>query len=216
MYAIAGAAPALGLAIAFWVLVGVRRPHPEGPFTAATAAAWYAHLMVLAGAVMSLVGGALAVKAAFGFANLEYSYPGPSEFYGPPGANVGPQSSRDDDLTLGITLLAVGVLVLVLHVLMIRLVARRPGGALMWISRGSLVLFTLFAGIVALVTTVMGVYDSIGYARGVGNHHFGEAVGMALFFLPAWIVTTWWLLRGGADQDRSIISPRARPGAIMG
>jgi len=195
MDAIAAAAPAMALAVLAWIVMGVRRPYPEGGFTTATPIAWYAHVMAVAGAVMGLVGSALAVKAAFGFANLAYSYPSWDHYSPTPLTTAGPQISRDDDLTLGITLLGVGLFVLLAHALVTRAMARLPGGSLAWISRGSLVLFACFAGIVAMVATVAAVDEGIGYSRGVGDHQFGEAAGLALFFLPAWIAATQRLLR---------------------
>ena len=125
------------LGLIAWGIVGVTRRGSD-PFTLATATALYARVVMIAGVLMSLSGLGIILKAAFGFINLAYSYFQPVAYAGgyPPGVPVAPlteqsnflEQQRGQDLVLGITLLAIGVLVAGVHLVLGRAVARLLAG----------------------------------------------------------------------------------------
>jgi hypothetical protein len=195
------------LGLIAWAIVGVTRRGGE-PFTLATATALYARVMLIAGVLMSLVGLGIILKAAFGFINLAYSYyqpvayadlcpaggcpqpPGPpSNFY---------EQMRSQDLVLGITLVVIGVLVAGVHLFLGRAVAGMPGGSPGWITRGTLLGLTVTTAVIGIPSAASGLYQTLSYfiigTSPQNQQPWGEPLGLAIAFVPAWIYLMWRLV----------------------
>ncbi|HEY7928187.1 MAG TPA: hypothetical protein VIG86_12330 [Candidatus Dormibacteraeota bacterium] len=215
--------PATVVGLIIWIAVGLRQRAAE-PFSLASATAFYAHLMVIVTATAALCGGVLLVKAAFGFLNTSYSY-GFQSFAGssgpcPAGASADqcnplvPQfdltPQRTQDLVLGLTLVVVGVIVAFAHRALAQAVRGLPGGRPVWVERGSTVAFTVLYGFGALFGLIAAIYGVITYfvlpaasssgqngtfTIGSGGQPFGEVVGIAVVFIPAWVVAAIYLRR---------------------
>jgi hypothetical protein len=188
----------LGLLV--WAAVGFRSRGTE-PFTLATATALYARVLLVAGVLTSLTGVGTILKALIGFINLAYSYYG-SQYY--PGPYPQPASTplqpvtnyleqqRGQDLVLGITLLVVGVVVAVAHLYLARAVAGMAGGSPAWITRGTLLALTVMTAIGGIPSAAFGLYQMLSYFI-VGTSQYqqqqpwGEPLGLAIAFVPAWI-----------------------------
>lgn len=200
MFAVYGALPVLVVGIVVWGVVSTSRQRAHEPFTLATAAAWYTHVLMLAGVVMSMVGAGLAIKSLLGRIVLEYSY-STGTYFGPPGFDplYAARRDRDNDLVLGLTLLGVGLVLALAHRWLASVVASRPGGAPTWVTRGTQVLFVAFAGVVTLIATAVAIYQVISYwliePGSEGRTAFGDAVGVAAVFLPVWALSVLALLR---------------------
>ncbi|MEO8745055.1 MAG: hypothetical protein ABI334_09510 [Candidatus Dormiibacterota bacterium] len=194
--------PLAVLGLIVWAIVGATRRGGD-PFTLATATALYARVALLAGVLMSLTGLGIVLKAAFGFINLAYSYnPNPLLYNGyqpcPPGAACPPPiatdfsvQQRDQDLVLGITLVAIGVLVAAGHYFLGRAVAGMQGGSPGWIVRGTLLGLTVMTAVAGIPSAAIGLYQLLSYFI-VGTspqnpQPWGEAIGLAIAFVPAWI-----------------------------
>jgi hypothetical protein len=190
--------PVAVIGLIVWAIVGFTRRGGGEPFTLASATALYARVMVIAGVVMALIGVGTILKAAFGFINMSYSYYN-NQIYAtaPAGGPVPPQDipsyvyqQRDQDLVLGITLLVVGVLVAVGHHYLARAVAHMAGGSPSWVTRGALLAFTVVTAIAGIWSLAIGLNAVLGYfIIGVlqNQQPWGESVGMAIAFVPAWI-----------------------------
>jgi hypothetical protein len=215
MIALAILIPVGFIGLLTWILVGVRRGAVES-FTLPAAASFYAHLFTIVGATMVLLGLANAARVVIGFINMNYAYSNPvsplQSTLCPPGSTApGCASSasldltplRTNDLVLAITLVVVGLVVFLLHRLVARSARRFPGGLPAWVQRGTLVGFAVLYGSVALfalVGTVYGIVTFIvtpsdGTATVASPQPFGELVGVAFAFIPAWIVATLMLMR---------------------
>lgn len=198
--------PLAVLGLIAWAIVGVTRRGGE-PFTLATATALYARVMLIAGVLMSLIGVGIILKAGFGFINMAYSYYTPVAISQlcPPNVACPPQSEvtfyadqRSQDLVLGITLVVIGVLVAAVHLFLGRAVARMPGGAPGWITRGTLLGLTVMTAVAGIPSAAIGLYQMLSYfivgASPQNQQPWGEPLGIAIAFVPAWIYVMWRLV----------------------
>jgi hypothetical protein len=188
-----------------WAVVGVTRRGGD-PFTLATATALYARVMLIAGVLMSLTGLGIIIKAGFGFINPAYSYYTPAAISQlcPPNAACPPyqftfyDQQRGQDLVLGITLLAIGVLVAGVHLFLSRAVARMPGGSPSWITRGTLLGLTVMTAVAGIPSAAIGLYQMLSYfivgPSPQNQQPWGEPLGVAIAFVPAWIYVMWRLV----------------------
>jgi hypothetical protein len=204
--------PIAVLGLIAWAIVGITRRGGD-PFTLATATALYARVMLIAGVLMSLAGLGIILKAGFGFINLAYSYYQPVAYAalcpaGGPCPPPGPpttfyEQQRSQDLVLGITLLAIGVLVAGVHYFLGRAVARMPGGSPGWITRGTLLGLTVMTAVVGITSAAGGLYQMLTYfivgTSPENQQPWGEQLGLAIAFVPAWIYV---MLRLVADLRR--------------
>jgi hypothetical protein len=194
------------LGLIAWAVVGVTRRGGD-PFTLATATSLYARVMLIAGVLMSLIGIGTIIKAAFGFINPVYSYyvavayklvcP-PNGMCPPPEQMDFYQQQRNQDLVLGVTLVVIGVLVAGVHFFLGRAVARMPGGAPGWITRGTLLGLTVVTAVVGIPSAAMGLYLALSYfivGSSLQNQQpWGESLGLGIAFVPAWIYVMWRLV----------------------
>ena len=199
--------PLAVLGLIAWAIVGVTRRGGD-PFTLATATALYARVMLIAGVLMSLAGLGILIKAAIGFVNLAYSYYAPVAMSPlcPAGATPCPyqyqfnfgEQQRSQDLVLGITLVVIGVLVAGVHLFLARAVARMPGGSPGWITRGTLLGLTVMTAVVGIPSAAIGLYQMLSYfiigTSPQNQQPWGEPLGLAIAFVPAWIYLMWRLV----------------------
>jgi hypothetical protein len=199
--------PLAVLGLIAWAIVGVTRRGGD-PFTLATATALYARVMLIAGVLMSLVGIGIILKAAFGFINTAYSYYTPVAISQlcPANAACPPDQyqfsfydqQRSQDLVLGITLVAIGLLVAGVHLFLGRAVARMPGGAPGWITRGTLLGLTVMTAVAGIPSAAIGLYQMLSYfivgTSPQNQQPWGEPLGLAIAFVPAWIYVMWRLV----------------------
>lgn len=197
--------PLAVLGLIAWAIVGVTRRGGD-PFTLATATALYARVMLIASVLMSLVGIGIVLKAAFGFINMGYSYYQPVAMADlcPAGGGCPSQvnffypDQRSQDLVLGITLLVIGVLVAGVHLFLGRAVARMPGGSPGWITRGTLLGLTVMTAVVGIPSAALGLYQVLSYfivgTSPQNQQPWGEALGIGIAFVPAWIYVMWRLV----------------------
>jgi hypothetical protein len=190
-----------------WAVIGVFRQRAGERFTLATAASLYAHLMTVIGLVVTLVAGGTGVKLALSLVNPAYSYYVPTAAdLGkggaalPPGA--GPPANyldiqREQDLILAIVLAVAGLLLLGGHLLLARVVRRMPGGDSGWITRGVVIAITVFTGVPGLLSAIFAAYSVLVFTliSQPGQMPFGDALGTAVVFIPAWLVSMGLLLR---------------------
>jgi hypothetical protein len=216
--------PVAAIGLIVWIIVGMRQRTAE-PFTSASATAFYAHLMVIVTATAALCGAVLVVKAAFGFWNFSYSYSagfisGPATSPCPSGVPADvctnpptPQfdftPQRTQDLVLGLTLIVIGAAVAIAHQALARRLRALPGGRPVWVERGAAVAFTILYGFTAIFGLIAAVYTLISYfvvpssssgptnffPTASGGQPFGELVGTAIVFIPAWLVASIYLRR---------------------
>jgi hypothetical protein len=210
----------IGLVV--WVIVGMKQRGAE-PFTLASATALYAHLMIIVTVTAALLGGVLVVKVLVGFINISYSYSA-GYFFGssaspcpagvpasacnaPPQPDFSPQ--RTQDLVLGLTLIIVGVAAAFAHRALAQALRRSPGGRPIWVERGAAIgftalygfgaLFGLIAGASALISYFVVPASPTGYTNVFpitsGGQPFGDLVGAAILFIPAWVVVSISLRR---------------------
>lgn len=131
--------------------------------------------------------------------NVGYSYfdyyanrppcPGPLEkcVDGPPAGFIDQQHSQD--LVMAITLVVIGIAVLVGHHFFFGAIQGLRGGNPIWKMRGRWIAVTAICGLVALGATAVAIYSTISYfilSGSASRQLFGEAVGLAIAFLPAW------------------------------
>jgi hypothetical protein len=192
--------PVAVLGLIVWAIVGFTRRGGSEPFTLASATALYARVLVIVGLVMALVGVGTVLKAAFGFLNIAYSYYSPAVYaLAPqPGGTVAPlepfpsylEQQRSQDLVLGITLLVVGILVAVAHYFLARAVRHMVGGSPAWVTRGALLALTVVTAIAGIWSTALGLNQVLGYfiiGPSQSQQPWGESLGMAIAFVPAWV-----------------------------
>ncbi|HEV2033073.1 MAG TPA: hypothetical protein VGU71_02570 [Candidatus Dormibacteraeota bacterium] len=215
--------PVAILGLIVWAVVGFTRRGGE-PFTLATATALYARVALIGGVLMSLIGVGTIIKVGFGFINVAYSYyqqyayangayPGPvckgvDPASCPPVAPLVTQNSfyeqqRGQDLVLGITLLVIGVVVVVGHLYLARAVARMAGGSPAWVARGTQLALTVMTAIVGIPSAAFGLYGMLSYfivgTSQQNQQPWGESLGLAIAFVPAWI---YFMLRLVQDLRR--------------
>jgi len=207
-----GLLPVLVLGALVWGVVTFVRRQSSEPFTLATAVAVYAQLLIIVGAVMALSGVATAVKAGLGYAELGYSYQSYLPPLPPPSfpSVQQPQPlqdeqqrnrhNRDADLLQGLTLGLIGMLVVGAHLGIARGTRHLRGGAPAWLTRGTVVVLSVLCALVGVIAGAMSLYRWLSYVllQPVSNQpreQFGEVVGLAVAFLPVWVVTLLWLLR---------------------
>ncbi|MBV8301685.1 MAG: hypothetical protein JOY68_07160 [Candidatus Dormibacteraeota bacterium] len=192
-----------------WIAVGVRTTRTE-PVTLAGAASFYASLAMIVATTLALLGLAVAVKVIIGFINLSWSY-GVVGLSGgesctstssgvqqctpsvSPSIDFTPQ--RTNDIVLAITLIVVGVVLAWMHRELRRIAQRSAGGLPGWVDRGTLMGFVILYGAAATFGVIAFVYGVITFAingqTGSGivfTGPFGDEVGAAAAFIPAWIV----------------------------
>ena len=210
--------PVAVLGLIAWIVVGFRSRGAE-PFTLATATALYARVLIVAGVLIALTGVGTVLKALIAFINLSYSYFDYSGWtgYAPlgPGAGgsgpLGPalgylERQRGQDLVLGITLIVIGVLVAVAHLYLARVMAGMVGGSPNWVTRGTLLALAVTTAIGAIPSAALGLYgmlsyfivgsvQNVVYTGGSPQQPWGEPLGAAIAFVPAWIFVMTRLVR---------------------
>ena len=207
MFALGLLVPILIIGAVVWAVIGISRNRGAQPFTIATATSFYAHAAVLVSGAIFLAGAAIAIKVGLGHLDSGYSYqvhgyPGPKGPEGPYPGYMGPTVDQmlAQDLILAVTLLLVGGLSAIGHALLARAVRDRPGGSPSWIRRGTLVVATAGFGAAGIAAGVAGLYGALSYFWVAGTHQpFGDAAGMAIAFVPAWLVVMTVLVRTGRN-----------------
>jgi hypothetical protein len=197
MFALGVLVPGLILGAIAWGAVGVLRSRGKEEFTLATAANFYAKVMMVAGVLAVFAGIGVLVKLGLSQIDPAYSYMAPS---GPgPGYYGGPDISQQQtsDVILAAMLVGVGLVVAGGHWFLSRFVGGMPGASPSWIARGTLVALTVLCGLAAIFTTLVGGYQMLTYfiVGGQPAGPWGDPVGTAVVFLPAWIVAMAILLR---------------------
>lgn len=193
--------PGLILGAIAWGAVGVLRSRGKEQFTLATAANFYAQVMLVAGVLAVLAGIGVLIKVGISQIDTAYSYYMPTPYQVGPGGYFGPTigQQQTQDLILSLMLVGVGAFVSVGHWFLSRFLSGSPGAAPTWITRGTLVALTVLCGLEAVLATLVGGFQLLTYFI-VGNQEqnpmqFGDAVGTAVVFLPAWIAVMTALLR---------------------
>ena len=203
--------PVAFIGLIAWIAVGIRRSVVES-ITLPGGVAFYAHLLTIVAVTIALLGVALAVKVFIGFLNLDYSYGSSGLFSSSqcPASlpECGSSSTADftpqrtNDLALAITLFAVGVALLIIHRLLARAARRLPGGLPAWVQRGTLIGFAALYASGAIYGLVAAVYGTVTFVitpSGASTvptpSPFGDMVGAAAAFVPAWIVSFVLLVR---------------------
>jgi hypothetical protein len=214
--------PVAVVGLVIWIIVGMKQRGVE-PFTLASATALYAHLMIIVAATAALIGGVLLVKVLAGFININYSYDAgsfsgssvypcpsgaPASVCNPPQPDFTPQ--RTQDLVLGLTLIIVGIAAAFAHGALARALRSSPGGRPVWVERGAAIAFTTLYGFGALFGLIAGASALISYfvvpgsptsgytnvyPTTSGGQPFGDLVGAAILFIPAWVVVSLSLRR---------------------
>ena len=202
-----------------WIVVGFTRSRGAEPFTLATATALYARVLFITGVLLALAGAGTVLKALFGFINLSYSYFDYNVYQkqlppGVSGPSVAPltgaasylEQQRGQDLVLGITLIVIGVLVAVAHYYLARAVAGMVGGSPNWVTRGTTLALAVTTAIGAIPSAAQGLYGMLSYfiigpgqnavyTGGPTQQPWGEPLGAAIAFVPAWIFVMTRLVR---------------------
>jgi hypothetical protein len=208
--------PVAVLGLIAWIVIGFTQSRRAESFTLATATALYSRVLFVAGVLIALTGAGIVLKALFAFINLSYSYfdyaanatkgapPGAILPLGPPAGYL--EQQRGQDLVLGITLVVIGVLVAIAHYYLAGAVARMPGGSPSWITRGTLLALAVTTAIGAIPSAAIGVYEMLSYVlvgapqntvylNGPPLQPWGESLGAAIAFVPAWIFVMTRLVR---------------------
>jgi hypothetical protein len=220
--------PVAIIGVIAWIAVAVRKSRTEGVSPAALTSL-YASLLMIFSATVALLGAAVAVKVILGFINESWSYGSPFGFLGSgggqscssnggnvtcqpiavPSVDVSPQ--RTGDIALAVALIVVGAGMFAAHRTLHRRSALQPGGTAAWVEHGTRISFAfLYAptAIFAFVAVVYGVTaflvggqspGSIGIT-GFSGGPFGDGVGAAAAFIPAWVVAFIGVRRGLAGR----------------
>ncbi len=209
------------LGLIAWIVVGFTRSRAAEPFTLATATAFYARVLFIVGVLMSLSGAGVVIKALIGFIHSGYSYYDYSSVAkgAPPGIpNPGLPSNfidqqRSQDLVLGITLIVVGLLVAIAHFYLARAVARMAGGSPTWVTRGTIMALTVTTALGAIPSAAIGIYQMLSYFI-VGSSQnlsqpWGDPVGAAIAFVPAWLYVMTRLIRDLRQPPSTTPAPAA-------
>lgn len=187
--------PGLIVGAIAWGAVGVLRSRGKEEFTLATAANFYAQVMMVAGALAVLAGIGVLIKIGISQIDPAYSYYLQPTYYGGPSV----KDQQTQDLILSLMLVGVGGFVAVGHWFLSRFLSATPGAAPTWVTRGTLLALTVLCGLEAVLATLVGGFQILTYFI-VGNQEqnpmqFGDAIGTAIVFLPAWIAAMSVLLR---------------------
>ena len=160
-------------------------------------------LLVLTGAVITLFGVAVIVKAGIGYATLDYSYRH-EQYAGQTAAASAAEmahreSERADDLVRGVTL-AVGGGILSGAYLGISRAIRTPLESTTLVARRMTVAFSALCALVGLIALVIGLYTMLQYSLvprppDTPREPWGEPLGIAVAFVPIWLVSIPFLLR---------------------
>jgi hypothetical protein len=199
-----------------WGAVGALRSRGREEFTLATAANFYAQVLIVAGVVVVLSGLALLIKVGLSQIDPAYAYyipqPPPPDapikggYYG--GPSIGQQQTQD--VILASVLIVAGVLVAVGHWFLSRFVSRLPGATPAWVVRGTVVALTVLLGLVGIFSTIYAVFATLTYfivGNKQGGMNFADPVGTAIVFMPAWVIAMALLLR--QVRRRSTQTPTA-------
>jgi hypothetical protein len=200
--------PVAVLGLIAWAIVGFTRRGGGDPFTLASATALYARVLLIVGVVMALTGAGTILKAGFGFVHIAYSYYAPQvgpAYTSPDNGGGAIQYSFNDmdqqrgqDLVLGITLLVIGALVAVGNYYLARAVAHMAGGSPGWVTRGAVLALTVVTAIAGISSAAIGLNQMLSYfiiGPPQSQEPWGESVGMAIAFVPAWIYAMTRLVR---------------------
>jgi len=201
-----------------WAVVAATRRSPGEPFTLATAVALYARFVGIVTLALALVGIALAVKILISFIDPSYSYyaltcaaaPGPPYPTGCSNSDSLATFQRNQDLILAVVLIVAGSGLAAVHLVVGRMAGRLFGGAPNWIGGGSLVACTVIFGVLGIGGLISGLYNLLtrlflgsGPNGSAGPVTFGDLLGLAVAFLPAWIVSLRLLLRRIGERGQS-------------
>ncbi|MGH7860882.1 MAG: hypothetical protein ACREOS_01455 [Candidatus Dormibacteraceae bacterium] len=191
-----------------WAIVAATRREPGEPFTLATAVALYARFGSIVTIAVGLGGIALAVKILISFIDPTYSYyaltctAAPAGPYPNPCGTSDASFQRNQDLILAVVLIIAGSSLAAVHLGVGRAAGRLFGGAPNWIEGGSLVACTVIFGVLGIGGLISGLYNLLtrlflgsGPNGSPGPVTFGDLLGFAIAFLPAWIVSLRLLLR---------------------
>jgi hypothetical protein len=188
-----------------WGAVGALRSRGRDEFTLATAANFYAQILILAGVVAALAGVALLIKVGLSHIDPAYAYylpqpppPGSPDkgSYSYRGPTIGQQQSQD--VILAAVLIVAGALVAGGHWFLSRFVSRMPGATPAWVVRGTVVALTVLLGLVGIFSTIFAVYSVLTYfivGNTQGGMNFADPAGTAIVFMPAWVIAMTVLLR---------------------
>jgi hypothetical protein len=131
---------------------------------------------------------------------------------------------RGQDIVLGITLVVIGLLVAVTHYYLARTLASRPAGSPGWVARGTVLALAVTTAVGAIPTAAIGLYGMLSYfvigapqAGAFGPPQtWGDPLGAAIAFVPAWIYVMTRLVRdlrtssqGAPGQQASVALPTA-------
>lgn len=214
--------PLLLLLVVIWAFAAdgnVFRKREDGePRSLTQTFALTASLLVLAGAVTTLFGVAAVVKAGVGYANLDYSYR--HEQYADQTAAadaveiVRRASERADDLVRGVTLAVVGGILSGAYLAISRAIRIPPDRAAP-VARRMTVAFSALCALVGLIALAIGLYTMLQYfivprPPDTPREPWGEPLGIAVAFVPAWLASIPFLLRAvrhpNDNADSALIS----------
>lgn len=217
--------PATAAGLIIWIVVGLRQRGAEPFTLASATAFYANLMVIvtataaLCGGVL-LVKAAFGfwnIKYSYGlqsFSGVSVSGPcpagAPADVCNPlvPQYDFTPQ--RTQDLLLGLTLVVIGVVIALAHAALARAVKGLPGGRPVWVERGSTIGFTVLYGFGAIFGLIAAVYAVISYfvvpaasvspqsnfySTASGGQPFGELIGTAALFIPAWVVAAIYLRR---------------------
>lgn len=196
MFALSVLIPVLVVGAIAWGIVGVFQRRARESLTLATAASFYAHVLLMVGALIALAGVAILIKVGLAGIDLSYGYTqivDTSAAYGPPS----PETQRLQDLILATILTGLGVVVAVAHGFLARWLRGMEGGSPTWITRGTVIATTAVTGLTAVLSTAVGTYQVLSYflLSQQNTGPFADAIGMAVVFLPTWLVALAVLVR---------------------
>lgn len=208
MTALAVLIPGLIVGAIAWGAVGILRQRGREAFTAATAAAFYAQVALIAGVLAVLAGLAVAAKLMLSLIDARWAYFTPN-FTGPEGFGPGSVAQQQgQDVILASMLVVVGGAVAAGHWFLARRLAAVPGGSPSWVAGGAEVAISVLTGLAGALSLVIGGYGALSYFLvGVRNGAtFADPLGVAIVFVPAWLVAMTFMLRR-ARRTQAPIGP---------
>lgn len=188
------AATVAGLIV--WGVVGGLRE--RGTFTLATAAAFYAQAMVVAGVLTALSGLAILGKLGLSLVDSGWAYVLPvvaPAIYPPIVTRPDAGRFQQEDLIVGVLLVVVGAAVAAGHLLFARFLATRDGGAPGWVVRGTALALTAVTGVTGFVSLIAGGILTLNHVVIGDPTPFATEAAAALVFLTAWAVLLRLLVR---------------------
>lgn len=193
MFAMVVLAPGLIVGVIAWGVVGILRQRGREEFTQATAAALYARVMVVAGLLAALTGGAVVVKLLLSQIDPSFSYFDAGQVgVGMPGIH----DQQVQDVILAAMLIGIGTLVASGHAVLARFVGGLRGGAPAWIVQGTSIVLTVLTGLAAFLALIVGGDQVlVHFLVSSQSTQFGDPVGAAVVFVPAWSVLMTLLVR---------------------